>query len=472
MTTSTLLAFLVSFTLAVFAHERTAYAWDPIEDLTGQRLDQHIDQGVEILTGREPDEIRDQALEDLENLPESWSNCLSRPSQCAEEQIRRIPYYAIWPIIERYRAHLFRQADGRWRRIPEDIIVAAQRYYEVSLNDVYYAENIDTIHGAAVAWHNSLFFPRSVDFYEWSDLRWLLHELEHVVQYERRGGEQEFLSEYVMRIPLEIIENQTFDVHRFHNLEEDAINKANSILEAVYSDIGSLSWLAVYSNQDDDREGFSVSYSLSGLVEDIESAWDDDYSIRDVTYSTGTWVVVYSEDACSARSGFSWASEFDEFSEYIDNRWDEGLSIVDVTYGQGVWFGIFCEDNGHQSWVTRSSIDELSEAIREHWDDGDCLFEIEHGDGFWFAAFQDGSCGNRWLWRDTHTEFLDAIDEAFEDGLYIQEIEFAETGWAGVLSRRADGDGYISNGSYDEFVDWVHDIWDQGSSLRLIVPSR
>ncbi|WP_367278083.1 DUF4157 domain-containing protein [uncultured Roseobacter sp.] len=146
----------------------------------------------------------------------------------------RIPYASIWPIIERYKNHLYNSADGRWKRLPSDLVRDAQRYYpEIDLANVSYAENIDTLHGQAITWHYNIFFPRRIDLRRAADLEWMLHELEHTVQYERRGGEQKFLSEYVMKAPGKVLERRNFNVHDYIDIERAAIVKGERVFEAL-----------------------------------------------------------------------------------------------------------------------------------------------------------------------------------------------------------------------------------------------
>jgi hypothetical protein len=193
-------------------------AWDPIKDLTGKRLDQHLNHG----------------RKELERLPGSVQRCVKDPFKCTRDQIDRLMYTALWPVIERYKNHLFNQAEGRWKSLPQWLVDGVQRYYpEINLDSVRYAENINTIHNQAITWHYHIFFPINVNFYSTQDVLWMLHELEHVVQYQRRGGEQAFLSEYIWKTPGKIIETGSFNVHDAIDIERAAHAKANNVIGAA-----------------------------------------------------------------------------------------------------------------------------------------------------------------------------------------------------------------------------------------------
>lgn len=195
----------------------SAVAWDPVRDLTGKRLDQHLDR----------------AVQDVQNAPESWSRCLGNPRQCSEDLLRRIPYSAVWPIMDRYKAHLFNQAQGRWQTIPSGLLEMVQSEYSVDLRAIRYATNIDTVHGQAITWENSIFFPRAINLDDNGDLHWLLHEIEHAVQYQRRGGFRELFGEYILKSMGKVIEEQSINPHDYVDIERAAERKADHALSVV-----------------------------------------------------------------------------------------------------------------------------------------------------------------------------------------------------------------------------------------------
>jgi Domain of unknown function (DUF4157) len=191
-----------------------AFAWDPIRDITGKSLDKH---GKSI-------------LKDLKNAPKSWGNCAKNVGKCAEKEIRRLPYRSVQPIIDRYKLHLFNQGNGRWKSLPPNLTQALQAHYSANLSHVAYAEDINTLHGQAITWGNKIFFPKAIDLETNDDLHWILHELEHVVQYQRKGGEREFLSQYALKSVGKIIERGSFNVHDYVDIERAADAKADQLL--------------------------------------------------------------------------------------------------------------------------------------------------------------------------------------------------------------------------------------------------
>ena len=197
-----------------FVSVSNALAWDPIRDLTGKRIKDHLKS----------------AERDLKNLPKSWGSCVARPDRCAKKEMRRLGYRVLWPVIERYKHHLFNQGNGRWRRLPPHLIQGVQRFYSVNLNGVKYATNINTIHGQAITWENSIFFPREIDLSRRNDLHWMLHELEHTVHYQRKGGYKGLIGQYGLKAIGKMIERGTFSPHDHIDLERSAQRKANNII--------------------------------------------------------------------------------------------------------------------------------------------------------------------------------------------------------------------------------------------------
>ena len=141
------------------------------------------------------------------------------------------------PLIKRYKRHLFGQGRDRWQALPCALISIAQPHYpQIDLTRVRYADSVSTLHGGAIAWHYRVFFPWKVDLTRKTDLFVMLHELEHVVQYEVRGGEQAFLSEYIQKAITQATARGTWRVHANIDLEQAAQEKAKRIFADVFAD--------------------------------------------------------------------------------------------------------------------------------------------------------------------------------------------------------------------------------------------
>ena len=197
-----------------------SHAWDPVKDITGKSFK----------------EIFEGAKRDAENLPGSWTRCVRNPRACTETTLKRIPYTALLPILDRYKYYLLNQAEGRWENLPKEFIQFAQPHYRtINLRNIRYATNIDTVHGNALTWHNNIYFPqRRIDFRSSDDVRLMLHEIEHTVQYRRSGGEREFISEYILKVVGKVLETGTFNVHDYINLERAANRKADRLWSQVF----------------------------------------------------------------------------------------------------------------------------------------------------------------------------------------------------------------------------------------------
>lgn len=140
------------------------------------------------------------------------------------------------PITREYFTYLDRQA--RYKEIPSKLKrILSTKYSTVNLSSVKYAENINTVHGKAITVGNKIYFPRRVDFNDYSDLYWLLHELEHVSQYQVHGGKEAFLVKYLINGALEIGRNGSIDIHGSINLERDAKNKADAIIAYAWNSL-------------------------------------------------------------------------------------------------------------------------------------------------------------------------------------------------------------------------------------------
>jgi Domain of unknown function (DUF4157) len=148
--------------------------------------------------------------------------------------LKALKQNAIPPLFDEYLADLERQAQGRKRPLPDGFrSIVAQHYPKINLERVRYAENINTWHGQGMTVGYTIYFTSAIDLNNRDDVHWMLHELEHVTQYERVGGVSAFLLKYFFHGAIRAINNGSFNVHDDLGLERDADNKADRIIGEV-----------------------------------------------------------------------------------------------------------------------------------------------------------------------------------------------------------------------------------------------
>ena len=158
---------------------------------------------------------------------EDLKNCVADPGRCPADLLARGGYALARPIVDNYIMNLRNQASGRWISIPHHITAVVQSQYPgINLNAVHYAQGIDTGHGDAITIGYEIFFPNQLNLSDAEDLELLFHELEHVVQYARRGGIDPFLGEYLAKGLGQIISRRTLNIHDYIDLEQAASAKA------------------------------------------------------------------------------------------------------------------------------------------------------------------------------------------------------------------------------------------------------
>jgi len=142
------------------------------------------------------------------------------------------------PGVAEYFDYLEKQGRGRFKGIPSRLkTILRKHYHNFRLDDVWYAENIDTLHGQGITVDRHIFFTDPIDLYNNpNDMHWLLHELEHVSQYRAHGGKTPFLVKYLVNGGLEMFKNGSVDIHDAIQLERDAENKANRIIDSVWQE--------------------------------------------------------------------------------------------------------------------------------------------------------------------------------------------------------------------------------------------
>ncbi|KAL2840934.1 hypothetical protein BJX68DRAFT_271401 [Aspergillus pseudodeflectus] len=108
------------------------------------------------------------------------------------------------PIARLYIEYVESQARGKYRPTPRwlKLILQETASYDIDLSRVSYVEGIDTVQaGNAITFGYYVYFPRKLNLDrtnpDRSDVHWMLHELEHVVQYKATGGVNAFVIKYV-----------------------------------------------------------------------------------------------------------------------------------------------------------------------------------------------------------------------------------------------------------------------------------
>jgi hypothetical protein len=147
-------------------------------------------------------------------------------------------------IVVAYLASLRAQAQNKWAQLPAKLIeILTHHYPDCQLSSIQYATDINTIHGAAITFENQIFFPTELNLYEYANLHWLLHELEHVQQYKQVGGLRSFLARYFNDASVKIIQHKSLSIHDNLELEAAANRKADAITDDVFK-----AWTAVQSS--------------------------------------------------------------------------------------------------------------------------------------------------------------------------------------------------------------------------------
>jgi uncharacterized membrane protein len=254
-----------------------------------------------------PDEQARRCLNDISNCtgelvehvdPSELINaCAAKIRECPEHIIKRAPARLAGPIVRDYILHLRLEANGRWKSIPDEFRIAFEdKFPEINLLQVRYATGINTMHGQAITIGNEIFFPSSVNTKFESGRALLLHELRHVVQYRRKGGQEAFISEYILHAPGKVIEAKNFNVHDLIGTERDAISFSNRVM-SVY---GRTMWA---SNKCDQNVKIAVKYWNSESASWVIDKWWNIAANQNV-YLSAAGILLHSNNAT-----FYWYAE-------------------------------------------------------------------------------------------------------------------------------------------------------------------
>jgi len=175
----------------------------------------------------------DNLVREIGKTPEAMADCLRNVERCAKE-VFAAPAASLARL---YIEDLNRQAQGKIYSFSPQFVALAAQHYEINLAGVTFADNINTWHGQVLAFCNRIYFTREGNL--WTDrneLHLVLHELEHLVQCQKRG-ENTYLSEYIVKGFADIIKNRSFNIHDIHDYEVAAEAKANRLIDSMWAQV-------------------------------------------------------------------------------------------------------------------------------------------------------------------------------------------------------------------------------------------
>ncbi|MEI6572130.1 MAG: hypothetical protein WCO61_01135 [Alphaproteobacteria bacterium] len=173
--------------------------------------------------------IVDNAIKGVTNSPDDIRQCLSDAQKCLVN-VLAMPLAAVQVS---YVEFLNRQAEGSIYSFSNEFINLTQPYYDIDLRGVTFSDNINTLHGQAVAICDRIYFTQPGNI--WVDKKelWLtLHEMEHLVQCQKRGR-QAFLAEYLLKGIVSAANGST-NIHDNHELEFSANAKADALVDDLW----------------------------------------------------------------------------------------------------------------------------------------------------------------------------------------------------------------------------------------------
>ncbi len=191
--------------------------------------------------GQLGERIKDEANRLVENVanelgktPDAIRACIADVGKCVNEVMTApVAVYA-----QAYIETLYRQSEGKTYPFSPEFVQLAQPHYDIDLNGITYADDIDTGHGMVLAYCDRVFFTRGGNLWQdKAELHLVLHELEHLVQCQKRGR-RTFLSEYILKGVVDFASGR-FNVHDVHEMEVAAEAKANALTDQLWAKIQS-----------------------------------------------------------------------------------------------------------------------------------------------------------------------------------------------------------------------------------------
>jgi len=193
-------------------------------------------------------------VKDVGNVIQKAGDDVAREGKAAGEYIKESVQGYLPPGFSEYVSSLERQADGKWKKIPDSLRRILQPHYKIDLGRIRYAENINTGHGQGITFGYDVYFPSAVDLWNpeaitptdrevvnkiYGDTAWLAHEIEHSVQYATVGGVVPFMSKYFaggLANCLSYTKDCVTNIHDSVPTERDAENKSLRVMNIVWNE--------------------------------------------------------------------------------------------------------------------------------------------------------------------------------------------------------------------------------------------
>ncbi|WP_425906278.1 eCIS core domain-containing protein [Nitrobacter sp. TKz-YC02] len=166
---------------------------------------------------------------------ESLKSCFLNVKDCPKNILSDALYGHLAIVVDNYFGYLQTQAKHRWRSIPKEIIQSVSHHYTpINMEHIRFATGINTVHGQAITVGNDIFFPGDIDLDTKEGVELLFHEVEHSVQYAKRGGVRPFIAEYVAKSAGKILQKRSVNIHDAIDFEAAAIAKASYMRRIYY----------------------------------------------------------------------------------------------------------------------------------------------------------------------------------------------------------------------------------------------
>lgn len=165
----------------------------------------------------------------------------------------------------------------------------------------------------------------------------------------------------------------------------------------------------------------------------IREYWDQGYDITSTSYLNGKWVV-----AMSQGTGFSNQSYFNGSSfpgADIQEYWDQDYSITSLGYGEGGWYVVMTEGSKleKQVYFTEESFPESQ--IRTYWDSDYYISSVFQGNGLWVVVMSTGGMYSNQYYYHEENFPEEGIREDWDSDFFITNLFYGDSLWIVVMSK-------------------------------------
>ncbi len=211
-------------------------------------------------------------------------------------------------------------------------------------------------------------------------------------------------------------------------LEKEIESKSSqglSLVDIDYADLGDGKgeWIGEFESLPDENTVLVFNKNYDIFLEDMKQKIQQGYKLIDLEQNNGYTSAVLSDS--SENKGFNGSTNLDTFTGQIKQRWSQDYHLRNVEYTDGTWFGFYSPSSVLEAnaYFYSTNLDTFTGQIQQLRSQDYDLVNVEYGDGNWFGVFEKTSQLSRYSYSPNLHHFHETRKNYAENGYYLTDLE-------------------------------------------------